>query len=100
MKDFSIQGLTSSLNPLSTVNQADKKPKGDDFGKVLFDQLKEVNKLQSESNKAIELLAAGKQENIHETMIAMEKASTSFQMMMQIRNKIIEAYDQVIKTTM
>lgn len=100
MKEISIQGLTSSLNSLNTIQQKDARPKGDDFGKILSDQLKEVNKLQNESNKAIELLAAGKQENIHETMIAMEKASTSFQMMMQIRNKIIDAYDQVMKSSM
>jgi flagellar hook-basal body complex protein FliE len=100
MKEIDIQRITQSLNSLAPDRQQEAKPKGADFSAVLLDSLKEVNKLQVESNTSIQELAAGKKENIHETMIAIEKASISFQMMMQIRNKIIEAYDQLMKTSM
>jgi len=100
MKEMDIQRITQSLNPLAADKQQATKPQGADFGKVLLDSLKEVNKLQVESDKSIQELATGKKESIHETMIAIEKASVSFQMMMQIRNKIIEAYDQLMKTSM
>jgi len=100
MKEMDIQRITQSLNPLVPDRQLDTKQKGTDFSKVLLDSLKEVNKLQIESEKSIQELSAGKKENIHETMIAIEKASISFQMMMQIRNKIIEAYDQLMKSSL
>jgi flagellar hook-basal body complex protein FliE len=42
-------------------------------------------------------LATGKSNNIHETMIAAEKADLSLRLMVQVRNKIIEAYQEVMK---
>lgn len=95
-----IQNLTQSLPKQTTEPSRGGSAQGADFGKMLADSLQEVNKLQVESDKAIQALAAGKKENIHETMIAMEKASISFQMMMQMRNKIIEAYQELMRTTM
>jgi len=100
MKDISIQGFSQQLDSLTQGKRRESAAGGTDFGKILFDQLKEVNKLQVESNRAIQELAAGKRDNIHETMIAMEKASVSFQMMMQVRNKIIEAYQEILKSSM
>lgn len=98
MKEINIEGIHQPY-PFREAQKVDtQKDKGSDFSSMLIDAIKEVNRLQVESNKAIEELATGAKENIHETMIAIEKASISFQMMMQIRNKIIEAYDQLMKT--
>ncbi|MCX8044272.1 MAG: flagellar hook-basal body complex protein FliE [Desulfobacterota bacterium] len=98
MKDMHIDIINKPI-PSAHHVQADKKSStGSDFSTMLVDAIKEVNRLQIESNKAIDELTSGTRENIHETMIAIEKASISFQMMMQIRNKIIEAYDQLMKT--
>ena len=47
------------------------------------------------NNRQIEALSKGEQKDIHQTMIAMEKASLSFELMMQIRNKAIAAYDEI-----
>lgn len=98
MKDMNIEGIHKTHLPRESLRTDPQKSKGTDFSSMLIDAIKEVNRLQVESNKAIDELATGAKENIHETMIAIEKASISFQMMMQIRNKIIEAYDQLMKT--
>ena len=101
MKDMSVEHLSQTLPPRDPVSrQGRQSGTNADFSSMLLDSIKEVNRLQVASNKAIEELAAGRRENIHETMIAIEKASISFQMMMQIRNKIIEAYDQLMKTSL
>jgi flagellar hook-basal body complex protein FliE len=100
MKDMAIQGVAGSVGHLS---QPGKKAPGEhsgDFQSMLLNSIKEVNKMQLDSNNAIHQLATGTTESIHETMIAMEKASVSFQMMMQIRNRIIDAYQEILNKSM
>lgn len=73
-----------------------RRDKGEDFVQVLKEAIKEVNRLQLEADKAIQDLALGKAD-LHTTMIALEKAEISFRMMMQIRNKIIRAYEEMMR---
>jgi flagellar hook-basal body complex protein FliE len=67
------------------------------FGNMLARSLKDVNQLKMEAAEAVEALAVGKQKDIHATMIALEKADISFQLLMQVRNKIIAAYQTVMR---
>ena len=67
------------------------------FGKVLKQSLSEVNQLQNRANHAIDALATGQNPDIHETMIAMEKADVAFRLLMQIRNKVISAYETIMR---
>ena len=82
------------------LNQAEKgvnrSTGGSSFGKVLNESLGEVNKLQAKADEAVEALATGKGVSLHETMIALEKADLSFRLMMQVRNKIVAAYQEVM----
>jgi flagellar hook-basal body complex protein FliE len=68
------------------------------FGNMLARSLNDVNQLKLEADEAVENLAAGKQKDIHATMIALEKADIAFQLLMQVRNKIISAYETVMRT--
>ncbi len=67
-----------------------------DFGAVLRNSLAEVNRLQGEADTAVESLVTGKGISLHETMVALEKADLSFRLMMQVRNKIVEAYREIM----
>ena len=67
------------------------------FGEVLKDSLKQVNNLQHEADKAIQDLATGGPTTLHDTMLTIEKAELSFKLMMQVRNKIVEAYQEVLR---
>jgi flagellar hook-basal body complex protein FliE len=69
---------------------------GADFGSVLRRSLTEVNKLQGEADAAVEALVTGKGVSLHDTMIALEKADLSFRLMMQVRNKIVQAYREIV----
>jgi flagellar hook-basal body complex protein FliE len=64
---------------------------------MLARSLNDVNRLKLEADVAVENLATGKQKDIHATMIALEKADVAFQLLMQIRNKIISAYETVMR---
>jgi flagellar hook-basal body complex protein FliE len=67
------------------------------FTEILKDSIQKVNELQLEADKAIAELATGQNRDIARTMIAVEKANIAFQMMTQIRNKIVEAYQEIMR---
>jgi len=83
-----VQGLS---NP--TVKPSSRETES--FERVLSESINKVNGLQLEADRQIEALSKGDQKDIHQTMISMEKAAISFELMMQIRNKIISAYDEI-----
>ena len=57
----------------------------------------QVDQLQKDAGQATQKLAAGKTENIHQTMIAMEKADVSFKLMVEARNRIVKVYEEIMK---
>ncbi len=67
------------------------------FGDVLKDSIKKVVELEKDADKEVEKLVKMENTDIQTTMIAIEKADLSFQMMMQIRNKIISAYEEIMR---
>lgn len=67
------------------------------FGEFLQDSLGKVNSLQQEANVAMEKLASGESQNLHETLLAVEKADIAFRTMNQVRSKVIDAYREIMK---
>ena len=67
------------------------------FADSLKDAVNQVNVAQKDSDVKMQELATGKSQNIHETMIAAEKADIALRMMVQVRNKMIEAYQEIMK---
>lgn len=70
---------------------------GKNFSEFLTDALGEVNKLQSNAAKASFDLAAGTLQDVSQVTIATEKASIAMQLTMQVRNKMIDAYQEVMR---
>lgn len=70
----------------------------DTFGSLLKESISKVNGLQNDADKAMQGLAKGEVKNIHDTMIAIEKANLSFNLMVQVRNKLLSAYEEIMKT--
>lgn len=68
-----------------------------DFAQVLQSSIDKVNQTQQTSDQMAEKLAAGdSSQNLHEVMIALQTASVSFQEMVQVRNKLVTAYQDVM----
>ena len=65
------------------------------FWDTLRDTLSQVQQAQNEADRSVTDLVAGKGEDIHSAMTAVEKADLSFELVMQVRNKIVQAYQQV-----
>ena len=67
------------------------------FKDTLLNSIAEVQKLQTQADQAIRELVAGEIADVSQALIAVEKADIAFSTMMQIRNKIIEAYQEVMR---
>lgn len=97
MEDLMIQGglKPTAIEPSKPENG--KQTGSNSFGSVLKDAIMDINKLQTDADKAIANVQLEDAGSIHEAMIALEKADISFQVMMQVRNKIIDAYQQIMQ---
>lgn len=94
IKGTGLQGV----NPADALKKTEGAQDGkDSFSSILKDSIEKVNSLQNEADKAIQGLAKGEVNNIHDTMIAVEKANISFNMMVQVRNKLLAAYEEIMR---
>jgi flagellar hook-basal body complex protein FliE len=95
-----IKGIESGFG-ISKAFPEMKKPapssSAEGAGKFFSELVSKVNDLSVQSDKSIQALASGENKNLHEVMIAMEKASISFQFMSSVRNKALEAYQEVMR---
>lgn len=90
-----IDAAASALKTVASPPQKAAQESGEDFGRMLMDALKDVNASQQDSVKLQNDLMAGRQVEYHDLMIAMERASTSMSLTMQVRNKLLEAYQEI-----
>ncbi len=67
------------------------------FGETLQRAMTDVNALQTEAGKAVDKMVGGENVDLHEVMIAVEKAKTSFDLLMEIRNKALDAYREIMR---
>ncbi len=84
---------SAATGKLKDGGQESKK----EFSAVLKNKLDEINQLQLDADQAITNVELGNSGSIHEAVIALEKADLSFKTMMQVRNKIIEAYQEIMR---
>jgi len=95
-------------SPLSGISQLGQANAGVDIGKAADERsdfasqlegaFNHIEQLHTDADRQIAALLNGQGEDIHKVMIAVEKANLSFQLMMQVRNKIIQAYRDVSGT--
>ena len=67
------------------------------FADTLKEAIGNVNEMQKASDKGMQDLATGKTDNVADVMIAAEKADIALRVMVQVRNKIIDAYQEIMK---
>ena len=99
MADFSIQPIVTGLiNPANTAGEtaalAENSPS---FGSVLNQSINTVARMQQEADVQAAQLTAGESKDIHGTMIAMQKAEISMSLMMEVRNKMVETYREIMR---
>jgi flagellar hook-basal body complex protein FliE len=93
--DLPVQSIQNNMP--KSIGGSDGSSKGVSFGEFLNSAIKQVDGLQKESEKLNEALAMGLTDNLHQVMIASEKASIAMQFTMQVRNKIMDAYQEIMR---
>ncbi|PLR97279.1 flagellar hook-basal body complex protein FliE [Bacillus sp. T33-2] len=88
VKPFNVKGAAPSTTPY----EAQKS-----FSSVLKQSIEKLNHAQLESDKMTEKLARGENVDLHQVMITAQKASISMQATLEIRNKVIEAYQEMMR---
>ena len=77
--------------------QATQAVQGASFGDVLNQFVSEVNDKQIASGQAVNDLLSGKEIPLHQAMIAMQEAGVAFQLMVEVRNKLLEGYQELMR---
>ena len=91
----------TSLESTPNINSGDGAQKaGTDFSKFLNDALSQVDALQTKADVANLQLATGKIQDMSEVMVALEKASLSLSLTVSVRDKVLDAYNQVMRMQM
>jgi flagellar hook-basal body complex protein FliE len=93
MTEINSIGSIGSVN--SVQGKTAPKESGENFELLLKDAVNKVNTVQNEAEKAIQELAGGG--DISSAVIAMEKADLSFQVMIEVRNKLLNAYEEIMR---
>lgn len=94
----SINGPESTDPMRQEPGGSSKTEKGaPSFQSVLGDLVREVNGLQKDADRSIEGLISGETTNIHDVTTRMTEASIAFDLMMEVRNKLLDAYQQVVR---
>lgn len=89
--------MNSYLKGLSQPKTAPIQQMSDKFGEALKTSIAEVNQAQISADRAAEQIAAGETKNLHGAMIKLEEADISLRLMVQVRNKAVEAYQEVMR---
>jgi len=71
---------------------------GPSFGEQVQQAVEQINDLQNQASSLVEKVATGQIEDVHKAMIAMEHASLSFNFGLQVRNKALDAYQEIMRT--
>jgi len=98
------------VDPITSINKIAKLTPPDDaspntapqnalsdFGDVLTNAINTLQQKEDTANQAVTALAAGEDIELHQVMMAMQEADISFQMAIQVRNKLVEAYQEVMR---
>ncbi|MFQ5455227.1 MAG: flagellar hook-basal body complex protein FliE [Nitrospirota bacterium] len=94
IKTLGMGQLSPDIKERKSENSAESEKS---FFDTLKESIKKVNDLHIEADESVKDLVLNNKQDIHQTMIALEKADISFQLMMQVRNKIITAYEEIMR---
>ncbi len=95
--------MLSSINPIRDISQIDAtgataaKGKTDEFRSLLESSVRSVEELRLQANHAVDQFLAGEQEDPHTVALATQKAELAFDLFVQVRNKVTQAYQEVMR---
>lgn len=101
-RTYETKNWAKSVDLEKSFNVAEEEGeiKSQSFGDFLAKSIGQVNELQKDANVAMEKIASGESKNIHETLLAVERADMAFRTMNQVRQKVLDAYKEIMRMQM
>jgi flagellar hook-basal body complex protein FliE len=94
--DHASTPLGKALQPgAGLTGSAKSSESGPNFKDVLLDSLNQVNQLQEEASQGVERILTGESDNVAEVFTAVRKAGVAFDLLMEMRNKLLDAYNEM-----
>jgi len=90
-------GSSAANLPRAAAAAAGGQPE-QSFSQALQDSIEQVSSLEDQADELVSRVAAGDLDAVHQAMVAMEKASLALDFTVQVRNKVIEAYQELMRT--
>ena len=90
-----IPNVSLAQQLLTGPNSTTNSTSGADFREFLLNSIDQVNGMQQDADKAVESLLSDGDVNPSQVLIAVQKADMSFRMMQQVRNKLVQAYQEI-----
>ncbi len=92
-----IPNIASPVSPAipGVQSRPGEAVKGQDFRSILLKSLEEVNRLQTEADLGVQRLLTGETDNVAEVLAAANKAGIAFDLLMEVRNKMTDAYREI-----
>ena len=98
---IAINNNNSSINLINSIGKTEDKKEGSvKFTDILKDAVADANKLKIEADKLTEDYIVGKSDNLHEVMIASQKAEISVMFVTEVRSRLMDAYQEFMKMQM
>ncbi len=92
-----LQSIQQALASREVASPTATAPKGEAAGAGFGDALDHLTEVQAESDRAIEKLIAGEQVDLHQVMLSVEKTDLAFRVALQLRNKLVQAYQEIMR---
>jgi flagellar hook-basal body complex protein FliE len=96
MDDLQVGRISSFPGEKAASERSEAQNILGDFQKILKRSIEEVDGLAKEANHSVQEMVAGRMD-VHQAMVAMEKAGISFRLMVQARNKMMAAYEEIMR---
>lgn len=94
---MAIEAIRSGGGGFTPARQAASRGDGGEFAAAISDMARQVSALESQANEMALNIASGDLAELHNAMIAMQKASTALELTVQVRNKVLEAYQEIMR---
>jgi len=96
MNPIQLQSISTPILPPGQLSGASQVAKGStSFKDFLLESIRQVNSMQQDADQAVEKLATGGDVNPAEVLTAVQKADIAFRLMIEVRNKMVQAYEEV-----
>ena len=87
----------AAVTPLAPIGESGKASGATGFQQILKDAIHRVEQSRADATQAVEQFVTGENQDLHSTILATQRASLDFDLLLQMRNKVVQSYQEVMR---